>query len=391
MVSSQVRMVGSAELQVVQATLRVDGDRDTAIRTAVQKPLDWQYVQRLAKCHGVMPLVYKRFKEVAPDLVPLDAMQQMAAWQKAHELHVFQMTADLIKVVRSLECENIPVLCLKGPVLATLLYGDPAMRDFGDLDILVKQSDYVRAKGILRRMGVVQAYPDRVAMYRHDSLIVGSSYLEIHWQITTKEFPQALEIDSLFTRSREVSINGQILHTLGTEDLVIHACQHGTQHCWGKLRYLADFISVLHTVDTTRWDAVLATARGQGLYRPLLVSMEICRGIAGLALPKKLTRAVAYSPIVQLSGRLIRSCICHKIEPGADQFDQMALNLLVAENDKYSAINGLLATMFTPTKSDYEWIRLPNSLRWLYPGLKPVRRIKQGAVLLWSRIICDQN
>jgi len=68
-------------------------------------------------------------------------MQQLAAWQKAHQLRVLRMTADLVRVVRALESAAIPVLCLKGPVLGQLYYGDPAMRDYMDLDILVKQSD----------------------------------------------------------------------------------------------------------------------------------------------------------------------------------------------------------------------------------------------------------
>ncbi len=133
--NSPVCMFGNEEFRLIQATLRVDSDRDLAIKSALHQPLNWQHLQHIADWHGVLPLVYHRLSEIAPEMVPPEAMHEMAAFWKAKELRVALMTMDLITVVRALAAENIPVLCLKGPTLATLLHGDPALRCFSDLDI----------------------------------------------------------------------------------------------------------------------------------------------------------------------------------------------------------------------------------------------------------------
>lgn len=387
--SSQVKMIGSAELQVIQATLRVDEDRDAAIRTAAQKALDWQQVQQLAKHHRVLPLVYKRLKEVTHDLVPSEAMQSMATWQKAHELRVFWMTADLIKVVRALEAENIPVICLKGPVLAAFQYGDPAMRDFGDLDILVKKSDYARAEGVLRGMGAVLAYADRevtMDQHRHNNIIIGCSHLEIHWCVTRREFPRALEIDGLFARSQKVPVNGQMLCTLSIEDMIIHACQHGTQHYWAMFRYLADFASALRMIDATYWEVLFKAVRGQGLYRPLLICIGLCQSLLGVELPENTQHAIQRDALTRWTICFVHAYLRRTGNTGPDFIDSILFNLFIAERERFYFLNKLMADMFIPTAMDYQWIVLPDSQRWLYPILRPVRRAERVLAMLFTRI-----
>ena len=96
-VTRQVCTFGNAEFQVIQATLRVDAARDMALQSAVQQPLDWRHLQYLANYHGVLPFVYTRLKEVAPQMVPAEVMREMAAFQKANELRVALMTMEPAK------------------------------------------------------------------------------------------------------------------------------------------------------------------------------------------------------------------------------------------------------------------------------------------------------
>ncbi|MEI7831697.1 MAG: nucleotidyltransferase family protein [bacterium] len=390
-------MIGSAELQVIQATLRVDEGRDASIRETAGKQLDWHKVQSLAQHHGVSPLVCKRLKEVAPDLVPPTAMQEMAAFQKANELRVIQMTADLIKVVRALEAEYIPVLCLKGPVLAQVLYGDPAMRLFGDLDILVKQCDYNHAEKVLHKLGLEPAINELFPTYettegifalereRHFEFPHKQYVIELHWRITTREFPRALDIDGLFARSREVTVNGQMLRTISAEDQMIHACHHGSHHYWEKFSYIADSASALSLIDGARWDNIVATSQEQGLYRPLLVSLGLCHDLSGLVLSETLTASIVVTPLVQRIVYMAKSYICREVGHGADPLDKMMFILFLANKDRFYRITMFMRTMFTPTAPDFQWLSLPESVHWLYPVLRPFRRAGRGVSMLYAR------
>jgi len=379
-------MIGSAEFQVVQATLRVDSDRDLAIRTAARRLLDWQRMQRLARFHRVLPLVYERLRAIAPGLVPPGAMQEMAAFRKANELHTFQMTADLVRVVRALEDEGISVLCLKGPMLATLVYGDPALRCFEDLDILVQLSDYPRAEATLTALGftpvISKIFPasqttDRafaVERERHFVFPHRRYCLEMHWRITTRELPRALGPIGLFQRSRRVVVNGQPLSTLGDYDVAMHVCHHGMYHGWKELSYVVDFAAALLAVGPQQWEALLARAREQGLYRPMLVGMRLCHALLGLALSQEIIHACSRDLVARWIASSLQAYYSRSSEWGEFQLFVLIFRLFTVEKGRTRAVLALVSIMFTPTVSDYQRIALPAYLRWLYPVLSLVRR-----------------
>src|SRR5262245_53045699 len=82
-----------------------------------------------------------------------------AATDELFERHDEQMALDL-RLERML-CEAADVLdgasieyrALKGPVLAHTVYRDPALRSFGDVDVLVRDRDFDAAIDALRVLG----------------------------------------------------------------------------------------------------------------------------------------------------------------------------------------------------------------------------------------------
>src|SRR6185503_8502263 len=63
------------------------------------------------------------------------------------------LTGELIKLLDSLDARGIPVIPLKGPTLAVRAYGDIGLRQFSDLDVLVRQSDVSRIQALLIENG----------------------------------------------------------------------------------------------------------------------------------------------------------------------------------------------------------------------------------------------
>ncbi|MEI7832421.1 MAG: nucleotidyltransferase family protein [bacterium] len=390
-------MIGSAELQVIQATLRVDEGRDASIRETASKQLDWHKVRSLAQHHGVSPLVYKRLKEVALDLVPPAVMQEMAAFQKANELRVIQMTADLIRVVRALEAENIPVICLKGPVLAQVLYGDPAMRLFGDLDILVPPDCMHRVEEILKTIGVKpiinECHPDEVITEQELTNDWERSYLfhnqrhllEVHWKITDADFQHAFNIDEIFSSNQGVVLNGHTIKTLNTEDTALYLCYHGTHHCWMKYRYLDDFTSALRNIDVSKWEQLLSSSASRGLRLPLLVTLGLCQYLLGLELPQEVSKNIRYNWLAHYTTRIALSYLGRYTTTGPDLLEKQIVNILTSSKPFLNNTLPLLDGMFVPTDQDFEWVSLPAGLRWLYPLLRPIRRIAKGIGMICSR------
>ncbi len=391
--SSQVGLNGSAEFQLMLATLRVDSARELAMRSALQQSLEWQRLQQLASYHGVLPLVYARLKEVAPEMVPPAAMHTMAAFRKANELRVALMSRDLTNVVRALEAEAIPVLCIKGPTLATRLHGDPALRCFGDLDILVAQGDYARAEAVLHKLGVQPVANDsfsaqettvreftpereREFIFAHHQYII-----ELHWRLATREFPRALETTGLFARSQQVLLHGQPLSTLSDLDIAVHLCLHGTQHCWGKLNHLVDFASALCLLNATGWEEFLEATHRQGLFRSLSVAAPLCHELLGVDLPEKALERGSRHPLTRWVVKLTRANILASTA-GFEPVNEYVFKFATVEKARYQGLVNLLRNTFSPTTNDYQWLKLPGCLRWLYPVLRPFRRLGKGVAII---------
>jgi hypothetical protein len=55
--------------------------------------------------------------------------------------------------VHLLESYEIPAIAYKGPTLAVSAYGNLSLRQFGDLDILVQDRAYERARQLLIKQG----------------------------------------------------------------------------------------------------------------------------------------------------------------------------------------------------------------------------------------------
>src|SRR2546426_10956064 len=98
------------------------------------------------------------------------------------------LTGDLLSLLELFEARGIPAVPFKGPVLAVQAYGDVALREFRDLDILVTHRDITRARELLLARGFsAESDPPwnwHQRLRRDDGLIV-----ELHSEFAPPEFP----------------------------------------------------------------------------------------------------------------------------------------------------------------------------------------------------------
>lgn len=379
-----VRMIGSAELQVIQAALRVDDDRDAALISTLQRPLDWQQLLRLALRHGVLSLIFKRLKEVALDLVPPDVMRQLTAWQKAHELRVFQMTVDLIKVVRALEAEGISVLCLKGPVLGQVLYGDPAMREFLDIDILVRKKDYNRAEKVLLGIGFVLAHPDceiDLNQDRHSIFIKGIIHLEVHVKLDPRDSMFVINTEECFARRRKVKVYGQSLFTLCQIDNLLYCCIHNAHHYWTRFCNIMDFYKSLQHIEQNEWVQFCLQVKALCLYRHLSIGYHLLNQLIMTADQKEIKNIFMNNLIQRWAIHNIQSYLLSETcRP--DELDKFVFTLAITDGRIYKELINIISN---PTENDRKWLKLPNQLQWIYYILRPFRLAGYGLSLLCLR------
>ena len=138
---------------LIQAA-RVGADA-AALRRAAEAVTDWEAVKGQAARHGLLPLLYSRLRQHCPDAIPAAVAEDLRKAYLANAARNMMMTAELKAVMGWLEAEDVPAIAYKGPTLAAWAYGDIALREFCDLDILVRPSDKTRAIAVLIANGCV--------------------------------------------------------------------------------------------------------------------------------------------------------------------------------------------------------------------------------------------
>src|SRR5690606_15488250 len=225
------------------------------LRRAVGEVDDWQAFVETAEAHRILPLVTKRLG--AGDAVPPDARALLNQRARHHALRALRYTAELNRLIGALAEYGVTALPLKGPALAHLLYGDVALRQFADLDVLVRPSDAATAVGAVLGLGYEQVAPARAfrpddivhvqrrfglkdVSYRHPERRVA---LELHWQVF-RETAQALDF---------APAPGSPWPEPDPEVHALYILHHGSNHGYRRLCWLADAAALVHHRTEIDW------------------------------------------------------------------------------------------------------------------------------------------
>jgi hypothetical protein len=103
--------------------------------------VDWPGVLALARRHGVSPILFWRLRqrgEDAQDSVPAEVREVLRADFFGAAARRMVVERQLAPVLAAIEEAGVPILVVKGPA-AGAFYPHPAMRTYGDLDVLVPE------------------------------------------------------------------------------------------------------------------------------------------------------------------------------------------------------------------------------------------------------------
>jgi hypothetical protein len=90
--------------------------------------------------------LYQSLNTTCPEAVPKANLAQLRNYFHANAQRNLFLTQELLKLLTLFKTNGISAIPYKGPVLAVAVYGNLALRQFGDLDILVHKRDVLRAK-----------------------------------------------------------------------------------------------------------------------------------------------------------------------------------------------------------------------------------------------------
>ncbi|HEX5241731.1 MAG TPA: nucleotidyltransferase family protein, partial [Tepidisphaeraceae bacterium] len=209
----------------------------------------------LARHNRVGPLLCHALKQAGFLLADDPALQKLQSHYRHNAARALQLSHALSNLLDKLS-RQIDVIPFKGLLLAAGAYGGVSLREAGDLDLLVKQQDIVRAADLLASLGHRPIFPtstpreaaflqrlagERRAQYlrRHceHHLVSGPTQInvDLHWAIALREFSLQIDTDALWRRARTISFHGCPTLAMCPEDKLLVLCINGAKDCWSRL------------------------------------------------------------------------------------------------------------------------------------------------------------
>jgi hypothetical protein len=246
----------------------------------------------LAREHGVLGHLAARLGKLDGDAVPPETRQELLDGQRAQNFVTLRMTAELFRVLDQFASAGIGALVVKGPVLAVRAYGNPAMRSYGDVDLLVRQRDIRRATELM----LVAGYHAAVSLAAIDAGKIPGQYLfsradskllvELHNDLTLRYFPRRLPLETWFERQVHLRVDSREVPAVSVEDELVLICVHGAKHLWERLMWIADVAALVSRQSNLDWERAAASARGVGAERMLHVGLGLSATLLKLRPPE---------------------------------------------------------------------------------------------------------
>lgn len=166
-------------------------------------------------------------------------------WVNAHEatakrIGIYMNLLD--EMASELYVHGIPMVALKNAGIARGIYSCLGCSPMGDLDTLVRKSDFQRAHKILVGLGYQcksrslydadDAAPGGLE-YQRDVEQAGNIWLELQWRSVAGRWiqrSQEPETDGLFSRS--IAVEGTKVRLLSPEDNLLQVCLHTAKHSY---------------------------------------------------------------------------------------------------------------------------------------------------------------
>jgi len=332
----------------------------------------------LAAEHGVLGHLAARLGKMDGHALLRETRQALLDGQRAQNFITLRMTAELFRVLNQLASAGIGALVVKGPVLAVRAYGDPAMRSYGDLDLLVRRRDIRRATELMMEAGYDAAVPvaaiDAGKIPGQYLFSKGDSKLlvELHNDLTLRYFPRRLPLEKWFERQVYVQVDSREVPALSVEDELVLICVHGAKHLWERLMWIADVAALVSRQVNLDWDRAASSAKEVGAERMLHTGLQLAATLLKLRLPDHVLEKVKSDKVAaNLTGQILNWLPAAGYAPPG-LFERAAFRMRM-HGGLVSAPAYLMRLSFSPTEEDWGAGREENQSSFLDMIRRPFR------------------
>lgn len=331
--------------------------------------VDWSEVLRLVVAQQVLPMAYRNLTALGWEGVPPGIKSEMRVMFSANALRMTVLAEELARLLGVLTAADVPVIPIKGPLLAQSLYGDVNLRVCVDLDLLVPMPFVIPASEVMRAAGyagkpidwffrryILPNYTESQFVRRLGGL---DCLVEVQWTVLGWPSGEGRTLEDLWAEAVRTPVFGVPARVLSAEWQFIYLAVHAARHyCFG-LRWLVDVDEAARRgLDWMRVQDKIERFGFSDVLRPVFGA---CRAVLNTPLPPELTpdnlRTVPdiFSP-PGLAAQVDHFFRCRGVVSG-----------------RSARAAYMVRRLFEPSYEDREIVRLPEALGFLYYATRLVR------------------
>ena len=359
-----------------------------ALRRAIGAAPDWKAVIAGARRHRVAARILAGLLACGSAEIPdsvIAALRRQAANAARRDL---AQRAELGRLARAFADAGIRILALKGTALSAQLHGNAFPRGALDIDLLVDPVQFAQAHGVFAAAGYRSRHsvrsPRQTAAY-HQAIkeveyihTVTGGMVELHDRLTDNPTLLPCDFATLWSELAEVRVGNATVPTLAFHRLALYLTVHGAHHSWERLQWLIDLAAALR--DLGAIEQALAMADAAGLGSAMRHALILAHDWLGLAIAEpELAQALENSRVKQLDrilAHLYAGAAWHQLPPRASwrgiarHSVWRRLYVFSLKRDFRYWTSQAKREWMTP--ADWDVVRLPDRLFFLYPVIRPV-------------------
>jgi len=293
-----VERAGSAEFELVLACLGWPQEHSDSehIRSLARREIRWPYLMQIVSQHKVAPLFFHNLQTFAANCLPKEPAAILSAWGTENADTCRRRIADLQLLSELFREQDIDLRIFKGIPLAIAAFRDASLRDVGDIDLLVKEEDILRAEEILRGLEYVRTEPaapltprrlrsylahQKDFSYEHSGK---DSVIDLHWRLFRNPF---LPVNAGLTDvgTAWLKLGSDTIATLPAPRLLVYLCMHGALDGWLRLKWLLDISALLRAMSQDEISAAASLAKEQKALAPFSAACILSHDLLGNEVP----------------------------------------------------------------------------------------------------------
>lgn len=315
--------------------------RQVKIKKILSPDLDWAYFFKRAQGQRLSPLAYKAFLKIngIQDIIPSDIWQGLRdAYYSTLGSNILGL-AQLEEIIAGFQKQDIAVVIFKGLMLAELVYGDMGLRYSGDLDILIKKEDILKADKVLRGLNYYPAFnlgdfeEIYFSNYRNSFFYYHRGHkqnpLHLYWRIFDRlpyHKDTSSSIDRVWQQAEPIKLGNISLRTFSLCHQIIYLSLHALSHCFCPLILLCDINELFRIKkDKLNWNSLFEEASKFGLLKPLYYTLYLAAQILETDIPQGLLSKIRPKKTSLFERRFIASILEGKFIFSEEWFMYLAM------------------------------------------------------------------